>query len=316
MEQQKKAGAFLPLLAYFNICFFWGTTGVANKLGASALHPLMSGTIRFCTASLLILLWIAFRRIPLGLKKGEGKVLCLSSFLMYFLNTALLLFAAVRVDASISTIMLCLIPIVMVLMEALLSRRLDVSWIGGLGILGGFAGVAIVSAGGISTGGVDWLGLALLALSVLVWCTGTLYLKRHAVTAPFTTQILFQSLIPAGAFLLCALLFGKFHPEEVTWAGLLPAVYMGIADSIIGLSSYIYLLGVWKTSMVSTYAYINPVVGLILSAVILHETITSQNLIGAAVILLSVLLIQREVSLRALWNRRQKSASQKSASIK
>lgn len=311
--QKKKAKGLLPLLAYFNICFFWGTTGVANKLGATALHPLMSGSIRFFSAFVLILLWILFRRTPIKVKKGEGKVLCISSFLMYFCNSSLLLFAARRVDASISTIMLCLIPIAMVLMEALLSRRLGVGAIGAVGILGGFAGVAIVFAGGIATGGIDWMGLGLLALSVVVWCAGTLYLKRHEVTAPFTMQILFQSAVPAACFLLSALISGHFRPEEVTLAGILPAVYMGVADSIIGLSSYIYLLGVWKTSMVSTYAYINPIVGLVLSALILGEAITVQNVVGVIVILLSVLLIQREENLRRLFKKKDAQAAKRSA---
>ena len=91
---------------------------------------------------------------------------------------------------------------------------------------------------------------------------------------------------------------GNFRLDLVTWGGVLPAVYMGITDSIIGLTSYIYLLRQWKTSMVATYAYINPVVGMVLSALILREEITFFKVLGMVVILIAVLLIQQDERLR------------------
>ena len=80
------------------------------------------------------------------------------------------------------------------------------------------------------------------------------------------------------------------------------SVYMGVADSIIGLGSYMYLLKRWPTSVVSTYAYINPIVGLILSHLVLHELMNTQKMAGAVVILFSVLLIREDRRLTA-WLR-------------
>jgi drug/metabolite transporter (DMT)-like permease len=82
--------------------------------------------------------------------------------------------------------------------------------------------------------------------------------------------------------------------------------YMGIADSIVGLTSYLYLLRRWKTSVVSTYAYINPVVGILLSALLLSERITMAKTAGMLVILASVFIIQREDWLRGLLLRKAK----------
>ena len=74
---------------------------------------------------------------------------------------------------------------------------------------------------------------------------------------------------------------------------------MGVADSIVGLTSYIYLLRRWRTSMVATYAYINPLVGMVLSALVLQEQITPQKVVGMVLVLLSVLLIREDERLRA-----------------
>ena len=298
MEQKKQRISLWPLVAYFNICFFWGTSSVANKLGSSALHPFMVGVIRFCSATLLLFLWMKLRRIPIRYTRSDAKVLGTGAFLMYFLNTLLLLLAATRVDASITIVILCLIPIGMVLVDSACQRRLCVGKLGMVGIAGGFAGVILAAGTGIASGRADPLGVLLLLLSVVVWCVGTIYLKYHTVDAPFVSQLFIQSALPAAAFFLCALMTGNFRPDLVTWGGVLPAVYMGITDSIIGLTSYIYLLRQWKTSMVATYAYINPVVGMVLSALILREEITFFKVLGMVVILIAVLLIQQDERLR------------------
>ena len=86
---------------------------------------------------------------------------------------------------------------------------------------------------------------------------------------------------------------------------------MGITDSIIGLTSYIYLFKRWPTSVVSTYAYVNPVVGLILSYFILHEAINLQKIVGAIVILVSVLLIREEDHIYAWWAQKKAHTSKK-----
>lgn len=84
--------------------------------------------------------------------------------------------------------------------------------------------------------------------------------------------------------------------------GVLPAVYMGVADWIVGLGSYMHLLKRWIASVVPTYAYINPIVGLALSHLVLHESINAQKLAGAAVLLVSVPLIREDGRMTA-WLR-------------
>ena len=105
MKSDSSLRRLLPFAAYFNICFFWGTAGVANKLSSSMIHPFFAGSLRFLIASVLMALWVGFRHESLAVGLRDGKTLAVGSVLMYFLNTVLLLFASRRVDAGISTVM-------------------------------------------------------------------------------------------------------------------------------------------------------------------------------------------------------------------
>mgnify|MGYP001353825589 CR=1 FL=1 len=125
--RQPKWAAVLPLVAYFNICFFWGTSSVANKLGSSALDPWMVGVVRFWWATALLAVWMLVRRVPFRYTRNDLKVLGIGAFLLYFLNTLLLLLASTRVDASITIVVLCLIPVGMVLVDSLAQRRLQLT---------------------------------------------------------------------------------------------------------------------------------------------------------------------------------------------
>ena len=102
MKSDSSLRRLLPFAAYFNICFFWGTAGVANKLSSSMIHPFFAGSLRFLIASVLMALWVGFRHESLAVGLRDGKTLAVGSVLMYFLNTVLLLFASRRVDAGIS----------------------------------------------------------------------------------------------------------------------------------------------------------------------------------------------------------------------
>ena len=191
-------------------------------------------------------------------------------------------------------------------MDSLAARKLCVSWVGIGGIIGGFAGIAVVVVGSISGGNADPIGIALLLLADIVWSVGTVYLKYQSISASVQVQIFYQSAIPAILFFFCAVLTGNFDLGKLSWRGALPMAYMGIADSIVGLTSYLYLLRRWKTSVVSTYAYINPVVGILLSALLLSEEITMAKVGGMLLILVSVFVIQREDWLSGLLTRRVK----------
>lgn len=291
----------LPFVAYFNICFFWGTANIANKLSSSVLHPFLAGSVRFSIASGLMALWIISRRMSFKITRHEAKILITSGCIMYFIHTLLLLFSSRRVEAGISTAMVCLIPISILLVDSLVSRRLNIGWIGMTGIVGGLSGTLIIVSHSLAQGGSDPLGLLLLLASDFIWAAGTIYLKYNVIHPPLQVQIFYQAAVPAVLYLLTTAFTGNLGAfKELTLPSILPMTYMAVADSIIGFTSYVYLIRKWKTSAVSTYAYINPVVGLLMSTLILSEKLTAFKVCGMLIILASVFIIQNEDSLHRL----------------
>lgn len=291
----KGKNRLLPFIAYFNICFFWGTAHIANKFSASMISPIAAGMIRFSFVALVLVGWILLRQFPIRVSAKEFLALSASSVMLFFLNTLLLLLAARHVDASISTIVLCLIPMSVILIDAASMRRLEISWKGWVGVIGGFAGILLIAAQGLIAGSINIIGLAELLLAVVVWSCGTVFLKHQPITVALPVQLLIQSAIPAVLFFLLAVGMALSSDESIlphSFESLLPPLYLGITDSIIGMASYSYLLKRWKSSVVATYAYINPVVSLLLSALVLHEQITMYKVLGMVIILVSVIIIQ------------------------
>lgn len=107
-------------------------------------------------------------------------------------------------DAGISTVMVSLIPITILLVDSLAARKLCVSWVGIGGIIGGFAGIAVVVVGSVSGGNADPIGIALLLLADIVWSVGTVYLKYQSISASVQVQIFTSPRFPQSCFFLCS----------------------------------------------------------------------------------------------------------------
>lgn len=288
----------LPIIAYISVCFFWGTSPVATKLGASALSPLAMGASRYLTATLIVFCLVKFKGLSLKIKRHDFRVLFISSFIMFFIHTGLLLLASVRVEAGISTIALCMIPICFVILESCLNRKLMVNFIGFIGVIGGITGIVIVTLGGMKGGGVDAISIILLTVAILAWGVGSIYLKHSYVECSMLVQLFYQSAVPLVFFSISAFLTRSFNFENVSIISFMPAVYMAVSDNIIGLMAFSYLMKKWPISLVGTYAYINPIVGLVLSSIIFKEVITAQKIIGLLIILISVTIIQKQDSIK------------------
>ncbi|MDO4438047.1 MAG: EamA family transporter [Eubacteriales bacterium] len=309
MEKNKSYG-ILPFIAYFNICFFWGTSAVANKIGATALGALTMGAVRFLTASFFVIIWLIIRKASLKMSKHDFIVLTFSGFMMYFLNTLLILVVSRMVDSSISTVVLCIVSVYIILIDSIWQRKMQVGLIGIIGIVLCFIGVAITVIFELfSDTGSSVFGIILLIFTPICWGIGSVVLKNSEVKASSEQQLFIQSVVPAILFTLITLITGEYKSADFTASGILAGMYMGVADSIIGLGSFIFLLKIWRTSVVSTYAFVNPIVGIFMSRLILGEAITANKIIGMLVILFGVYLIQNEKNifkkLSALYVRKQ-----------
>lgn len=286
----------MAFLAYFVICVFWGLSSVAVKLGLTHIELFTFSFLRFSITSCILIAYNLLKYKSIRINRSDLKVIFISATLMYFANSIFTTLATKHLDAGLIPIVLSLVPIVMVVLESIIAKKLLVGSIGIVGIIGGVLGIAIISLGGAQLH-VDLLGLFYVGCGVMCWASGSMYLRYQRIQTNVTTLLMYQTLTPILYYIIILSFTGgiQFTFDAVSFGSLL---YMSIVDTILGSASYVYLLKKWKTSIVSTYAYMNPIVGLIGAYFILGESLTAQKLQGMAVILFSVFLIQSDERLR------------------
>ena len=288
----------MAVLSYLAICIFWGLSSIATKVGLEDIEPFTFSFFRFATTGTILLIYNLLRGKSVRLQREDFRVITISAIIMYFFNTIFIMFATKRLDAGLIPILFALVPVAMVILETIIGRKLLVGVPGIIGILGGIAGIVVVSMGNDGGETVDVIGVLLMLCAVLSWSGGSIYLRNKKVNASLTVLIMYQMLVPFTVY--TALIIKQGGPIVYEWSlvSAMGVLYMAIIDGLIGSACYVYLLKRWKVSVVATYAYINPVVGLIGSFLILGESITIRKVVGMAVILFAVFLIRFDGSIR------------------
>src|SRR5437762_1035494 len=182
-------------------------------------------------------------------------------------------------------------------------RPTPVMW---MGLAGGFVGVGILFGPGLqfhSVGGQNpAIGISILLVTSFIWSAGSLYSRaaKHAAS-PFLTAA--QQMLCGGALLLLAGIvtreLPRFHPRSISMLSLASFIYLVVIGAVVGYTAYIWLLRHCEPAKVATYAYVNPIVAVLLGAVFAGEKITMRTLIAGCLIIGSVALVITGQQLRA-----------------
>lgn len=278
--------------AYLAVCVVWGSTYLAIRIGVQELPPLLFAGIRFVAAGAVILLYGVLRGLPFPASpRTVGRYGLVGLFLLLGGN-GLVVVAEQWVHSGIASLMVATVPLFMALIEFLFVRKEQLAWTGWLGLVVGFAGVGILVLADDLTHGADPLGLLLLAGACLSWAAGSVYSKTLTHSGSVVIQIGIQMLAGGLALCLLGLLFGEAARLSFTATGLWAMAYLVVFGSLIGYSAYIYVLQKWPAAKAGTYAYVNPVIAVLLGGLILKEPLTLSMLAATAVILAGVLMVQ------------------------
>lgn len=288
----------MSIMAYFAICVFWGLSSIATKVGLASIEPFTFSFLRFLITGIVLLAYNLIKQKSIRVGGEDFKVIAVSATIMYFLNSAFLLFATDRLDAGLIPILFALVPVVMVVLETIIGRKMLVGIPGAIGIVGGIIGIAVVSFGNTSGAKSDMLGLLCMGLAVFSWAGGSVYLKNKKINTSITILLMYQTIVPLAFYTALVVFRGGLIFYEADLRAIGGVLYMAIVDTLLGSACYVYLLKKWKVSIVSTYAYINPVVGLLGSYLILGESLAPQKILGMVIILGSVFLIQSDGPIR------------------
>ncbi len=269
----------------------WGSTYTAIAFGLESIPPLLLGGTRFLAAG--VLLYVLVRALSAGAPRPTTRnwaAAALTGTPLLVLGNGGVVWAQQRVPSGIAALLVATVPLWIAALDRLaFGRRLDRSSLAGLTL--GFVGVALlVDLGG--TGGADPIGSVALVLAALSWAGGTL-LARGAALPQHTLLAASMQMLAGGAILIVA----SVATGELSEVGSLSAqsfagwAYLVVFGSIVAFSAYGWLLRVAPTSLVATYAFVNPVVAVFLGWLLLGESLDARTLVAGSVIVAGVALI-------------------------
>jgi len=293
------SGRRLPLtgLAHLGVVYvIWGSTYLAIRLavrGDTGFPPFMLGVLRLAAAGTVLLLWAALRGSRLRLSRSETLTLLFAGVLMWPLANGLVNFAEQRADSSYAALLLGALPIWSAVVEAILHRRRP-SWLFILSLLVGFGGLALLTAPRLAAAGAaDALSIVALIVAPISWAIGSALQIRRPVRVSPMVAAAYLHVFGCGGFILLSLLTGEtWHtPVAEAWGAL---GYLIVAGSVLAFTSYIRVLHLLPINVVMTYAYVNPVIAVLLGWALLGEPVTPTILGGMALILVGVWGVFRE----------------------
>jgi len=277
----------LAWLAYFTVAVVWGSTYFAIALGLDSFTPYGMVAARFFLASVLALGLGRLRGESWPSRREVGHLLLVGALLLGGSN-ALVSWAELHVSTSLVAILAALVPLWLAVFSMAREPLGPKGW---EGLLLGIAGVAVLvwPHGSVRIHGG---GLAAMVAAPLIWAWGTLHGKRHVHGGGLLTNVGIQMLTAALMGLALAPLTGGFLRGPLTPRALGAVAYLALFGSLLAYSAYIYLAKAWAPAKMGTYAYLNPLVAVLLGSLILHEAFGPREVLGMAIILGAVALVQ------------------------
>lgn len=283
------------LLAFAIIYLVWGSTYLAIRVGVREFPPFLMAGLRFTIAGALMFVWMGITRTRFPLWREWGGVTVLGT-LMFLIDYACLFWAEQRVPSGIVAVILALIPVCITLLEIIFLRTQRLTFTLSLALLIGIVGVAVLMnpRGGLGEAPLDRRGVVALLVSCCGWSIGTIVSKR--LTLPPSKAMSAAAQMLSGGIQLLVLSamageFARFHAREVSGMAWFSLGYLIIAGSIVAYTAYVWLLHYESPTKVGTYAYVNPIVAVILGAFLGGEIVGKRTILGTALILASVVAI-------------------------
>lgn len=290
-----RPAAWKILLAFGIIYIVWGSTYLAIRVGVLEMPPFLMAGLRFTLAGIVLYAWMRLSGVP-SPNWPEWRAAALLGALMFLLDYACLFWAEQRVPSGVAAVILAAIPVCITILEIIFLRTQRLTIRLGLGLLIGVVGVAVLMNPSTSFGEVpvDRRGAVALLVACLGWSVGTIVSKRVVLPKSKAMSAAAQMFTGGVMLLFLSAIAGeirRFHPQAISGKAWFSLFYLVIAGSIVGYTAYVWLLDYESPTKVGTYAYVNPVIAVILGSLIGGEVIGRRTLLGMALILVSVVAI-------------------------
>jgi len=283
-------------VALWIVYIVWGSTYLGIELAGETIPAVFGAGVRFTLVGLIVFGLVLWRRglAALKVRRAELASAALIGLLLPGANSILFI-TEQKVPIGLTSLIIASVPLWVLLFRLAAGERPD--RIATLGLLVGFAGIAVLVRPGGGSGPLGYLLLTVLA--AISWALGTFLSPRISVPSDAFVATGYETLI--GGLVLTTIGLATTAPSELDPSGwstrsLLGLVYLILAGSVVGYTAYAWLLGNAPLGLVSTYAYVNPVVAIALGVIVLDETITARIIAGAVLVLIAVAIVVRRES--------------------
>ncbi len=288
-------------LAYSAVCVLWGTTYLAIRVGITHIPPFLFAGFRWLTSGLIFLTFLKLvgKKFP---DKKELVQLAVIGICLIGVGNGLLSFAEQWMPTGLSSLLVTTVPFWMVGMELFLPSGPRLNYLIVLGLLLGLTGVLIIFGHNLSMlGNSNYIkGITALLGMVIFWSFGSVYSKHKKLLSDPLMGAAVQMIIGGLIQTICGISLGELSGISLNTDSIIALIYLITIASIIGYTSYIYMITHLPLSFASTYAYINPIIALFLGWLVLGEELNLSIFVGAAVILTGVLIVKRGVKLQEI----------------
>src|ERR1700692_3365657 len=297
METDGHRATWKTLLAFAIIYFVWGSTYLAIRVGVREIPPLLMAATRFLVAGLVLYVWMIARGEP-SPSGREWKSVSILAFLIFVVDYGLLFWAEQRVPSGIAAVMLATIPVFMTLSEIIFLRTQRLTFRLALALLIGIGGVSVLVSRSLSLSlgevPIDLAGAVALVIAAISWSIASALTRK--LPLPESKVMSSGAQMLAGGILLAltAAIFGEFrgfHIQAVSRGAWFALAYLIVAGSIVGFTAYVWLIHHESPTKVGTYAYVNPVVAVIVGYFLGGEVVGLRTLLGTLLVLVSVIVI-------------------------
>jgi drug/metabolite transporter (DMT)-like permease len=297
-QAKKKASPVMVIIAFAIVYVVWGSTYYFIQVAVMEMPPMMLGAFRFLTAGFLLLGWCLFKGEQVGAWR-QIRPAIITGLMLLLGGTGAVIWAEKWLPSSLVAVLVASAPFWFIILdvpkwnENLRNRSIIT------GLIFGFIGVLLMFGekvtGAIFSAGSKYelIGLGILLLGIMSWAGGSLYSKYNA-SGPTTVTSAWQMLAAGTAFILGSFILREwkgFEWRAVSAGAWFSVLYLVIFGSLAAYSAYVWLLHVRPAAQVSTYAYVNPVIAVLLGVVFAGEHMSLIQISGLVVILTSVLLI-------------------------
>lgn len=295
---RKEVSQVMVVISFATVYLVWGSTYFFIQVAVQHIPPMMLGAFRFLSAGMLLMGWCLVKGDGIGSRR-QIKHAIISGLMLLLVGTGSVIWAEKWLPSSLVAVLVSSSPFWFVLLDVPkwyenLTNRSIIA-----GLTFGFIGVLLMFgekvAEAISSPGEShaFVGLSILLIGTISWAGGSLYSKYHA-SGSSTLSSAWQMMAAGTAFFLGSLLLNEWHGFEwhvVTTGAWLSVLYLIFFGSLAAYSAFVWLLKVRSAAQVSTYAYVNPLIAVLLGVFFAGEHMSLIQVSGLVVVLVSVLLI-------------------------